>query len=75
MLSVIGVVELMFESRSVAGIYYRNIEVYMVAAVFYLILTMIATWLLNKLSRRMDARELSQSSDSTMVAATVKDAK
>ncbi|NLH90930.1 MAG: amino acid ABC transporter permease [Atopobium sp.] len=74
-LSVIGVVELMFESRSVAGIYYRNIEVYMVAAVFYLILTMIATWLLNKLSQRMDARELSQSSDSTMVAATVKDAK
>ena len=73
-LSVIGVVELMFESRSVAGIYYRNIEVYMVAAVFYLILTMIATWLLNKLSKRLDTQELSQSSDSTMVATSIPDA-
>ncbi len=64
-LSIIGVVELMFEARSVAGIYYRNLEVYLLAAVFYLILTMVATWLLNRLSRRLDAPRMSSVSDST----------
>lgn len=64
-LSIIGVVELMFEARSVAGIYYRNLEVYLVAAFCYLILTMVATWLLNRLSRRLDAPRMSTTSDST----------
>lgn len=64
-LSIIGVVELMFEARSVAGIYYRNLEVYLVAAVCYLILTMVATWLLNRLSQRLDAPRMSSVSDST----------
>lgn len=64
-LSIIGVVELMFEARSVAGIYYRNLEVYLVAAVCYLILTMVATWLLNRLSQRLDAPRMSSMSDST----------
>ena len=64
-LSVIGVVELMYQSRAMAGIYYRNLEVYLVAAVFYLIMTAVATWLLNKLSKRLDAPKLEQTSDST----------
>ena len=64
-LSVIGVVELMYQSRAMAGIYYRNLEVYLVAAVFYLIMTAVATWLLNKLSKRLDAPRLEQTSDST----------
>lgn len=70
-LSVIGVVELMYESRAMAGIYYKNIEVYLVAAAFYLILTALATYLLNRLSRHLDAPKLEQTSDSihTPVAA------
>ena len=70
-LSIIGVVELMFEARSVAGIYYRNLEVYLVAAVFYLILTMVATWLLNRFSRWLDAPRMSTTSDSTTAASVV----
>lgn len=71
-LSVIGVVELMYESRAMAGIYYRNLEVYLVAAVFYLIMTAVATWLLNRLSKRLDAPALQQTSDSTMASAAAK---
>lgn len=67
-LSVIGVVELMYESRAMAGIYYKNIEVYMVAAVFYLILTALATYLLNRLSKHLDAPRLQQTSDSIHAA-------
>ena len=67
-LSVIGVVELMYESRAMAGIYYKNIEVYLVAAVFYLILTAVATYLLNRLSRYLDAPRLEQTSDSIHAA-------
>lgn len=67
-LSVIGVVELMYESRAMAGIYYKNIEVYMVAAVFYLILTALATYLLNRLSKHLDAPRLRQTSDSIHAA-------
>jgi putative lysine transport system permease protein len=66
-LSIIGVVELMFEARSIAGIYYRNLEVYLLAAFFYLLLTMAATWLLNYLSKRLDAPRMSATSDSTTV--------
>lgn len=65
-LSVIGVVELMYESRAMAGIYYKNLEVYLVAAAFYLVLTALATYLLNRLSRRLDAPRLQQTSDSTV---------
>ena len=72
-LSIIGVVELMFEARSVAGIYYRNLEVYLVAAVCYLILTMVATWLLNRLSRRLDAPRFSNASESTSAAGAASD--
>ena len=72
-LSIIGVVALMFEARSVAGIYYRNLEVYLVAAFCYLILTMVATWLLNRLSRRLDAPRMSTTSDSTEAANVVAD--
>ena len=72
-LSVIGVVELMYESRAMAGIYYRNLEVYLVAALFYLIMTAVATWLLNKLSTRLDAPRLQTTSDSTVAPATVEE--
>ena len=52
-LSVIGVFDLMFATKSVAGIYFKQIEVYAVAAVVYLCLTMIAGWLLGRFARRL----------------------
>ena len=52
-LSVIGVFDLMFATTTVAGIYFKQMEIYVVAAVCYLCLTMVATWLLNKLSARL----------------------
>ena len=54
-LSVVGVFDLMFATTTVAGIYYRQMEVYVVAAIIYLCLTMVATWLLSKLSHRLEA--------------------
>ena len=54
-LSVIGVFDLMFSTTTVAGIYYRQLEVYVIATICYLILTMIASKLLSMLARRLDA--------------------
>jgi len=55
-LSVIGVFDLMFATTTVAGIYYRQTESYMIAAVCYLILTMVATKLLSKFARHFDVK-------------------
>lgn len=55
-LSVIGVFDLMFATTTVAGIYYRQTESYMIAAVCYLILTMVATKLLSRFARRFDVK-------------------
>ena len=54
-LSVIGVFDLMFSTTTVAGIYYRQLEVYVIATICYLILTMIASKLLSMLAKRLDA--------------------
>lgn len=53
-LSVISVMDLMFATKTVAGIYYRGLEVYCVAAVVYLILTYLSSVLLNFLASRMN---------------------
>ena len=45
-LSVIGVFDLMYATTTVAGVYYRQMEVYCVALVVYLILTLVASRLL-----------------------------
>lgn len=55
-LSVIGTFDLMFASRTVAGIYYQNFQANLVAAVVYLMLTLIASHLLGILARRLDVR-------------------
>ena len=55
-LSVIGVFDLMFATTTVAGIYYRQTESYMIAAVCYLVLTMVATKLLSKFARHFDVK-------------------
>ena len=54
-LSVIGVFDLMFASNTAAGIYYTQTPVYAFAAVVYLILTYVASKLLNLLSKRLGA--------------------
>ena len=59
-LSVIGVFDLMYATTTVAGVYYRQMEVYCVALVVYLVLTLVASRLLEAFGRRLGA-EASQS--------------
>ena len=56
MLSVIWVLDLFFQSQSLAGSNYRPVETYFVATVLYLILTTIATLLLNFIEKRMNMK-------------------
>ncbi|MBQ7262734.1 MAG: amino acid ABC transporter permease [Synergistaceae bacterium] len=53
-LSVIGVMDLMYATRSVSGIYYRSLEIYCVAALLYLLLTWMSSLILGGISRRLD---------------------
>lgn len=55
-LMAIGVLELTFASRTIAGVYYRQLEIYAAAAIVYLILTMVASWLLGKFARHFDPK-------------------
>lgn len=54
MLNVIGVIELFFQTKSVAGSVSLTTETYFIAAVIYLILTTIATWILNYTENRLE---------------------
>lgn len=62
-LSVIGVMDLMFATTTVSGIYFRQLEIYCVAAILYLLLTWLSSRLLTLLARRLDmpARSLPSS--------------
>lgn len=53
-LSVIGVIELMYQSRAAASQFYLQVESALVAAVMYLILTISATRLLEKFVNKTD---------------------
>ena len=53
-LSVIGVMDLMYATKSVSGIYFRSLEIYCVAALLYLILTWLSSLLLRYLGRKLD---------------------
>ncbi len=55
-LSVIGVFDLAFAASTVAGIYYKQLNAYLVIAVFYLIMTAAASWLLGKLAGLLDVQ-------------------
>ncbi len=55
-LSVIGVFDLAFAASTVAGIYYKQLNAYLVIAVFYLIMTALASWLLGKLAGLLDVQ-------------------
>ena len=53
-LCVVGVSDLMFMTRSVAGIYYKGTECYLIAAIVYLILTYLSSLLLKAIARKME---------------------
>ena len=53
-LSVIGVMDLMYSIKSVSGIYFRSLEIYCVGAVLYLVLTWLSSLLLKYISTKMD---------------------
>lgn len=52
-LSVIGVFDLMFATKTVVGIYFKQVELYIVAAFVYLCLTMCASWLLGRFAKHL----------------------
>ena len=54
MLNAIAVTELYFQATSIAGSNMRYIEVYMITAILYLILTTIATAILNMVERKIN---------------------
>ena len=54
MMNVISVTELFFQSSSIAGSNMRFSEIYLDTAILYLILTTLATWLLNVIERRLN---------------------
>ena len=53
-LSVIGVMDLMYATKSVSGIYFRSLEIYCVAALLYLVLTWLSSRLLQYLGKKLD---------------------
>ena len=53
-LSVIGVMDLMYATKSISGIYFRSLEIYCVAAILYLILTWLSSRLLQYLGKKLD---------------------
>lgn len=52
-LSVIGVFDLMFATKTVVGIYFKQVELYVVAALCYLCLTMVASWFLGRFAKHL----------------------
>ena len=53
-LSVIGCMDLMYATTSVSGIYFKALECYCIAAVFYLIMTYFSSLLMKAISRKLD---------------------
>ena len=53
-LSVIGCMDLMYATTTVSGIYFKALETYCIAAIFYLILTYFSSMLMKAISRKLD---------------------
>lgn len=53
-LSVIGCMDLMYATTSVSGIYFKALETYCIAAVFYLVMTYLSSQLMKAISRKLD---------------------
>ncbi len=56
-LACIGVVELFFASKSVAGTYYLFFETFTITMAMYLIMTVFFSWILRKMEKKMDGPE------------------
>ncbi len=54
MLNVLSVTELFFQTYSIAGSNFRYIETYFISAVIYLLLTSLASFILNRIERKLD---------------------
>lgn len=67
-LSVIGVFDLMFATKTVVGIYFKQVEMYAVAALCYLCLTMVASWFLGKFAQHLSVEPQPLTSVSDMNA-------
>ncbi len=57
-LNIIGFVELMFATGTVAGFYYKYLASYCIAAIIYLIITFSLTWLLNYVAKKIGITQL-----------------
>ena len=57
MLNVIGVTEIYFQTTSIAGSNYKFIETFLVSIIIYLILTTLATFILNFVEQKMNANQ------------------
>ena len=57
MLNVIGVTEIYFQTTSIAGSNYKFIETFLVSIIIYLILTTLATFVLNFVEQKMNANQ------------------
>ena len=73
-LSVIGTFDLMFATTTVAGIYYQQFQTALISTVAYLILTMVASWLLGRFARRFDVKmeAIGSTSDQPVKAQLIK---
>ena len=63
-MNVIGVTELFFQTRSIAGSNYRYVETFIVAGAIYLFLTTISTYVLNYIEKNMEIRTRTKNKDS-----------
>lgn len=68
-LSIISVFDLTFAARTIGGNYYDYFPAFLIAAAIYLVLTMVATWLLGRVARRFNVapEPVGSSSDQNIV--------
>ena len=55
-LSIISVFDLTFAARTIGGNYYEYFPAFLIAAAIYLVLTMVATWLLGRFAHRFNVK-------------------
>ena len=58
-LMIISITELMFQAKSIAGSTFLFTETYFIEAMIYLLLTSIASFILNRIERKMNRNKLS----------------
>ena len=66
-LSTIMITELFYQARTIAGSTYKTVPAYMIAAIIYLILTSLASFIMKKLEKGINHTESNYFSSSTVV--------